>query len=1218
VNIDFESVPSTQSANFTNFMVNLCTQMHTAIPGSQVSMCLGSVDWSNVYDEATLNQYVDMFLVMGYDYYWSGSSTAGPTDPLYNLETSSNYTLTRTITYYLSQGITPSKLILGLPYYGMQWATASNTVVSATTATGTSCLYNTAKANVSGNYSTKLWNETSFTPYYTYQISGQWYQCWIDDAYSLGKRFDLVNQRGIGGIGIWALGYDDGYTELWNKIRDKFSSCAIVNCSDTIYDMGGPQRNYYNSENYTYTIAPTGASTLSLAFTSFNTEANYDSLWIYNGANTASPLIGAYHGTNSQGTINSSGPALTLKFKSDNATVSSGWQAVWQCNVNSPPVTAGSISGPSNVCPGQNGVIFSIPVIANATGYVWSLPSGAIIAAGNNTNSITVNFSGSAAPGNITVYGNNAFGNGTVSPEHAVTVDILPSAPGTITGMSTVCQGQTEVIYSIPAITNATGYNWTLPTGAVITSGIDTRNITVSYGSSAVSGNITVCGTNSCGSGPVSSGFAVTVLLLPVSPGTITGAASVCQNQSNVLYTVPDIDHATAYVWTLPSGAILVSGYNSNSIKVSFGPNAVSGNITVYGTNNCGGSAVPANLAVTVNPAPVPAITGPAAVCAGMSGFTYTTEAGMTAYNWTITPGGVITAGAGTNAITVTWNSPGAQSVGVNYTNGNGCRASSATIKNVTVATLPVAEAGTTVTYTGTPVMIGNNGNGPGTISWAPPDGLSSSTVAQPYASPLATTVYTLTVNNNGCIATDTVSVRLGVILHKISGKTKYTGKANAGYPVPNQPYYNATIYNIDHVIVILKRYPSGLEVSRDTSDANGNFQLQGLVDGSYLLSYHKYADDTMQGGNGVDAIDVTLLKYNLGVDTLSDPSRCFSYKYKKAANVDNAMTLNAIDISRLKAKIGSPYLTGKNFPKGNWVALDTLVSIAGSDLIVTLKNICYGDYNASSTRYRDSVSNWAGVKSLPGHFIVTSDESIVIPANSYFEIPLRISKKMSDFSALQLELNYPDAEYELVSANIPGAGDKSTQLKINPSLDEIIADNTDLLVTDEDGVIRVLYATTQAFDVSAGDEIIRLGFRPRKQADAGYHDMFPEGTGLIANQYGEEDDDVFLVMPKIFIQDSPSRPDYGLGVTAYPNPFNDEVVLKYDLPGDGTVLINVYNLLGEKIAEAVHEDQAGGRHSVVFSQRHLPSGLYTFKIEYTISGKSKCEVLKMVDISND
>src|SRR3989339_304432 len=279
INIDFESVPSAQKDNMTAFMKNLSHQVHTAIPGSLISICVPAVDWSGTFDvinmtnDATSTKNIDWITIMGYDYYWDGSSQAGPCDPLYSLTTGYNYNLTKTLTYYLNK-IPASKIILGLPYYGKDWPTESSTVVSNTTDDAVSRTYKYVRDNAS-TFGTKLWNNTTYTPYYTYQVSTQWHQCWIADAYAYSRRLDLVNQRGVAGIGIWALGYDDGYSDMWNTIKNKFSSCATVNCSDTIYDMGGPDRNYYDYENYTYTIQPTGATGLSLNFSSFDVEANY-------------------------------------------------------------------------------------------------------------------------------------------------------------------------------------------------------------------------------------------------------------------------------------------------------------------------------------------------------------------------------------------------------------------------------------------------------------------------------------------------------------------------------------------------------------------------------------------------------------------------------------------------------------------------------------------------------------------------------------------------------------------------------------------------------------------------------------------------------------------------------------------------------------------------------------------------------------------------------
>jgi len=75
------------------------------------------------------------------------------------------------------------------------------------------------------------------------------------------------------------------------------------------------------------------------------------------------------------------------------------------------PANAGLISGPTSVCQYQNSVIFSVPLIANATSYVWTLPSGAT--GTSDTNSISVDFG--LFSGNITVMGTNTCFDGVPS-----------------------------------------------------------------------------------------------------------------------------------------------------------------------------------------------------------------------------------------------------------------------------------------------------------------------------------------------------------------------------------------------------------------------------------------------------------------------------------------------------------------------------------------------------------------------------------------------------------------------------------------------------------------------------------------------------------------------------------------------------------------------------------------------------------------------------------
>jgi D-alanyl-D-alanine carboxypeptidase len=85
---------------------------------------------------------------------------------------------------------------------------------------------------------------------------------------------------------------------------------------------------------------------------------------------------------------------------------------------------------------------------------------------------------------------------------------------------------------------------------------------------------------------------------VPAAAGIITGPATVTQGQTNVTYTTTLIPNVTSYVWTLPNGATGTS--NTNSITVTYTGSAVSGNISVSGSNNFGVGNI-ASLAITVN-----------------------------------------------------------------------------------------------------------------------------------------------------------------------------------------------------------------------------------------------------------------------------------------------------------------------------------------------------------------------------------------------------------------------------------------------------------------------------------------------------------------------------------------------------------------------------------------------------------------------------------------
>lgn len=81
------------------------------------------------------------------------------------------------------------------------------------------------------------------------------------------------------------------------------SNGSSTTCNTTFYDNGGPNNDYANNQNLTYTICPgTAGSFVQVNFTAFNLQAN-DNLQIFNGPNTTSPLIGTFTGNANPGLI---------------------------------------------------------------------------------------------------------------------------------------------------------------------------------------------------------------------------------------------------------------------------------------------------------------------------------------------------------------------------------------------------------------------------------------------------------------------------------------------------------------------------------------------------------------------------------------------------------------------------------------------------------------------------------------------------------------------------------------------------------------------------------------------------------------------------------------------------------------------------------------------------------------------------------------------------
>lgn len=108
------------------------------------------------------------------------------------------------------------------------------------------------------------------------------------------------------------------------------SSTQLTGCSYVWMDPGG-MGNYANNQDVTQTFCSDNGDHVQVNFSSFSLSSG-DYLRIYDGNSTASALIGSYTGTTLPPEITSSGSCLTFKFTSNNSGVNSGWVGIISCS----------------------------------------------------------------------------------------------------------------------------------------------------------------------------------------------------------------------------------------------------------------------------------------------------------------------------------------------------------------------------------------------------------------------------------------------------------------------------------------------------------------------------------------------------------------------------------------------------------------------------------------------------------------------------------------------------------------------------------------------------------------------------------------------------------------------------------------------------------------------------------------------------------------------
>ncbi|MBS4172972.1 glycosyl hydrolase family 18 protein [Bacillus sp. FJAT-49736] len=220
IDVDIEGLTEEDRSNFTDFIIKLKKQM----PDKEVSVAVAAnpggwtKGWQGMYDYKNLSLNSDYLMIMAYDENWDGDPTDGPVAGLSWVE--------KSIQYALKEGVSPDKIVLGIPFYGRVWSTDRGSIKG----TGVSHkLINGMIAQYNGKVE---FDPMEQAPRVTFtikptdktmkvggvELTAGNYILWYDNQESITRKIQLVHKYNLKGTGSWSLNQED--PAMWDYFRN--------------------------------------------------------------------------------------------------------------------------------------------------------------------------------------------------------------------------------------------------------------------------------------------------------------------------------------------------------------------------------------------------------------------------------------------------------------------------------------------------------------------------------------------------------------------------------------------------------------------------------------------------------------------------------------------------------------------------------------------------------------------------------------------------------------------------------------------------------------------------------------------------------------------------------------------------------------------------------------------------------------------------------------
>jgi spore germination protein YaaH len=216
LNFDIEStIRATDGArlNYTKFVKTLKERLSSEKIGTlTIDISPISLFRNDLIDSVAIAPYIDYLFIMGYDYHYTGSLVAGPISPLSGAGDIFEFDIMVAVDKALSL-YPPDKIILGLPIYGYEWETLSGSQHSAIISRTGLVASNSRIESLLQSCATcsAVFDETAQESIVSYkdENTNTYHYMNYPDMRSMQAKVQFARDKQLGGLGLWALGYED-------------------------------------------------------------------------------------------------------------------------------------------------------------------------------------------------------------------------------------------------------------------------------------------------------------------------------------------------------------------------------------------------------------------------------------------------------------------------------------------------------------------------------------------------------------------------------------------------------------------------------------------------------------------------------------------------------------------------------------------------------------------------------------------------------------------------------------------------------------------------------------------------------------------------------------------------------------------------------------------------------------------------------------------------